>query len=115
MKKLIGSFVFFIIISFGAVAQKSEVFNTPDGAIRGYDPVAYFKENKAVKGDKKFSFSWNAADWYFSNQKNLELFKTDPEMYAPQYGGYCAYGLADGHKAPTDPQAWTITDGKLYL
>jgi YHS domain-containing protein len=115
MKKFIGSLLFFLILSFGALAQKSEVFNTTDGAIHGYDPVAYFKESKAVMGDRKYSVTWNSAVWYFSNQKNLELFKADPQLYAPQYGGYCAYGLAEGHKAPTDPQAWTIADGKLYL
>ena len=115
MKKFIGSLLFFLILSFSALAQKSEVFNTTDGAIHGYDPVAYFKESKAVMGDRKYSVTWNSAVWYFSNQKNLELFKADPQLYAPQYGGYCAYGLAEGHKAPTDPQAWTIADGKLYL
>ena len=115
MRKLFGSFLFFLILAFSASAQKSEVFNTSNGAIHGYDPVAYFKESKAVKGNEKYSISWNSATWYFANQKNLELFKADPQMYAPQYGGYCAFGLATGHKAPTDPQAWTITDGKLYL
>lgn len=115
MNKMFGSLVFFLILSVAVKAQKSEVFNTSDGAIHGYDPVAYFNEHRPVKGDKKFVLSWNSADWYFVNQKNLELFKLNPKMYAPQYGGYCAYGLADGHKAPTDPQAWTIVNGKLYL
>ena len=105
----------FMILSFGVRAQKSEVFNTSDGAIHGYDPVAYFNEHKPEKGDKKYSLSWNSATWYFASQNNLDLFKQNPNMYAPQYGGYCAYGLADGHKAPTDPQAWTIVNGKLYL
>ena len=115
MQKWIGSLLFFLILSSAALAQKSEVFNTTDGAIRGYDPVAYFKMSKAEMGNRKYSVTWNSAIWYFSNQKDLELFKADPQLYAPQYGGYCAYGLAEGHKAPTDPQAWTIVDGKLYL
>ncbi|MEO6315738.1 MAG: YHS domain-containing (seleno)protein [Chitinophagaceae bacterium] len=97
-------------------AQQSAVFSSAaEGAIHGYDPVAYFKESKAVKGDKKYSFTWNTATWYFANPENLEAFKATPEKFAPQYGGYCAYGLADGHKAPTDPEAWLIADGKLYL
>lgn len=103
------------VISLAAVAQKSEVFNPSDGAIHGYDPVAYFKENKPVKGDKKYSYSWKSANWYFASQQNLDAFKANPVMYAPQYGGYCAFGLANGHKATTDPDAWLISDGKLYL
>lgn len=106
---------FLLFLSFTILAQKSPVFNPADGAIHGYDPVAYFKDSKPVKGDKKYSFTWNTATWYFANEKNLEAFRTDPGKYAPQYGGYCAYGLAGGHKAPTDPQAWLIADGKLYL
>ena len=105
----------FLFISIAALAQKSEVFNSPDGAIHGYDPVAYFKESKPVKGDKKYSLSWNSANWYFASQQNLDAFKANPGMYAPQYGGYCAYGLANGHKATTEPDAWLISDGKLYL
>jgi YHS domain-containing protein len=115
MKKVMFAMSFSLFICIGSFAQKSEVFSGSDGAIHGYDPVAYFSEHKPVKGDKKYSLSWESATWYFSNVKNLELFKANPHMYAPQYGGYCAYGLAKGHKASTDPQAWTIVDGKLYL
>ena len=105
----------FLLSMLTIFAQKSEIFNPSNVAIHGYDPVAYFKENKPVKGDAKFSSSWKGASWYFSNQQNLDAFKASPEKYAPQYGGYCAFGLAGGHKAPTSPQAWTITGGKLYL
>ena len=115
MFKIIGSLTFLLMLSFAVNAQKSEVFVTGDGAIHGYDPVAYFNEHKPVKGDIKYNLVWNSATWYFMNQKNLDLFKMNPPMYAPQYGGYCAYGLADGHKASTDPEAWTIVNGKLYL
>jgi len=116
MKKVIVSMGFLLCVSLGVLAQKSAVFIAPEGgAIHGYDPVAYFKESKAVKGDKKFSYTWNSADWYFASQQNLDTFKASPEKYAPQYGGYCAYGMADGHKAPTEPEAWLIADGKLYF
>lgn len=115
MKKVFVSMSFLFFMSLAVLAQKAEVFSPSEGAIHGYDPVAYFKESKPVKGDKKYSLSWNAATWYFTSQQNLEIFKMNPQMYAPQYGGYCAYGLANGHKAPTDPQAWLIADGKLYL
>ena len=104
-----------MLIGIASHAQKAEVFSTSSGAIRGYDPVAYFKVGKPVMGDPKISFHWHDADWYFSNQENLNSFKTSPEKYAPQFGGYCAYGVSDNHKAPTDPDAWTIVDDKLYL
>lgn len=114
MKKVIVT-AFFAVSATVLFAQKSEVFKSSGKAIRGYDPVAYFTEGKAVKGSEKLSFHWNDADWYFSSTQNLNSFSKDPGKYAPQYGGYCAYGLSEGHKAPTDPDAWTIVDGKLYL
>ncbi|MEO6540755.1 MAG: YHS domain-containing (seleno)protein [Ferruginibacter sp.] len=97
------------------LAQKAEVFSTSAGAIRGYDAVEYFKQNKAVKGSPQNVYSWKNAKWYFATKENLENFKATPEKYEPQYGGYCAYGLSEGHKAPTDPNAFTIVNGKLYL
>ncbi len=96
-------------------AQKSPVFEQAGKAIQGYDPVAYFTEAKPVLGKDEFVYNWNNTNWYFASQQNLDSFKMNPEKYAPQYGGYCAYGLSDGHKAPTSPDAWTIVNGKLYL
>lgn len=115
MKKVLMSFLIVVVTSASLCAQKSATFIESGKAIRGYDPVAYFTAGKPVKGNENFKFSWNHADWYFSSQQNLDLFKSNPEKYAPQYGGYCAYGLSDGHKAPTDNNAWTIVNDKLYL
>ena len=115
MKKLLLLTGIVLSMTVSALAQKSPVFTTSDGAIRGYDAVAYFKEGKPVKGDAKFAYTWKDAKWLFSSQKNLDLFKANPDQYAPQYGGYCAYGCSQGHKASIDPQAWTIVNGKLYL
>ena len=115
MKKEILVSVFFIASVASLFAQKAEVFNPSEKAIRGYDPVAYFTEGKSVKGNDNLTFHWKDANWYFSSTENLNLFTKNPEKYAPQYGGYCAYGMSEGHKAPTDPDAWTIVDGKLYL
>ncbi|GAC1432937.1 MAG: YHS domain-containing (seleno)protein [Chitinophagaceae bacterium] len=115
MKKIFVSVSSLVFLTLSIFAQPSAVFNPSDGAIHGFDPVAYFKESKPVKGDKRYVLLWNSATWYFYNQQNLDLFKSNPEKFAPQYGGYCAYGLANGHKAPADPQAWTIAGGKLYL
>lgn len=93
-----------------------KIYKTKEGiAIKGYDPVAYFTESKAVMGDKMFSYKWSGADWHFTNEKHLSMFKENPEKYAPCYGGFCAYGVSDDHLSSTDPTAWTIVDGKLYL
>ena len=98
-----------------AASSQPPVFSTSDGAIRGYDTVAYFTDSRAVRGQKEFKYSWDGADWYFSMQENLDQFKSDPESYAPQYGGYCAFAMSKGAYASGDPEAWTIHDGKLYL
>lgn len=115
MNKLIGIVSIVLLLGVNAVAQKSEIFIQSGKAIRGYDPVAYFTESKPVKGNEQLVYKWNNANWYFSSQENLDRFKANPEKYAPQYGGYCAYGLSNGYKAPTDADAWTIENGKLYL
>lgn len=84
-------------------------------AIRGTDPVAYFTEGKAVKGDSQFESEWQGATWRFASAENQQLFEQDPEAYAPQYGGYCAKAMAEGNVVSIDPEAWKIVDGKLYL
>jgi YHS domain-containing protein len=88
----------------------------PDNvAIKGYDTVAYFTEGQPVRGSSEFSHMWNDAEWHFANAANRDLFASNPEQYAPQFGGFCANGLSKGKKVVADPTAWTIVDGKLYL
>ncbi len=84
-------------------------------AIYGYDTVAFFTENKAVKGNKKITHEWRGAEWHFSSEANRDMFKADPVKYAPQYGGYCAYAMSDGRLVGIDEDAFTIHEGKLYL
>ncbi|WP_237487070.1 YHS domain-containing (seleno)protein [Vibrio hippocampi] len=84
-------------------------------AIKGYDPVAYFTQSKPVKGDSDYQYQWNGANWRFSSEQNLQAFKAEPEKYAPQYGGYCAWAVSQGYTAKIDPDAWSIENGKLYL
>jgi len=114
MKKLIVLTCLLFTVSL-AHAQKSAIFCTSGKAIKGYDPVAFFKEAKPVKGADSLSYTYNDAIWLFSSSENLAAFKNSPEKYIPQYGGYCAYGMADGHKAPTQTDTWTIVDSKLYF
>ncbi len=84
-------------------------------AIAGYDPVAYFTEGNAVEGKGDFTAKWMGANWRFASAANRDLFVATPENYAPKYGGYCAYAVAQNSTASIDPTAWTILDGKLYL
>ena len=85
-------------------------------AIKGYDPVAYFTEKRAVKGNKQYAYNWLGASWYFSSAANKQKFVQSPVAYAPQYGGYCSIGMSLGQKSgDVDPEAWTIINGKLYL
>lgn len=84
-------------------------------AIRGYDPVAYFSENTPVKGKEEFTTNYSGAKWLFSSKEHLNLFKSNPEKYAPQYGGYCAYGVAVDNLVSIEPDKFTIINGKLYL
>lgn len=84
-------------------------------AVKGYDPVAYFVEGKPVKGSGKYAHKWMGAKWHFSSAENRDSFAKNPEKYAPQYGGYCAYAVSQGATADIDPHVWKIVNGKLYL
>lgn len=99
-----------------AFAGQSPV-NTLDGgvAIKGYDPVAYFSEGAPRQGKAAFSAQHGGATWYFASAENKARFEADPAKYTPAYGGYCAYGVAQGYLVKIEPDAWAIRDGKLYL
>jgi len=84
-------------------------------AIRGYDPVAYFESGKPTPGNGYHTATHHGVTYLFARKEHQEKFNANPEKYAPQYGGYCAYGVAVGKKFYTDPTAWKIVDGKLYL
>ncbi len=84
-------------------------------AIQGYDTVAYFTDNKAIKGKGEFQHDWRDALWQFASATNRDLFAANPDRYSPQFGGYCALGIAAGEVSDVDPKAFTIVDGKLYL
>ncbi|NKB65764.1 MAG: YHS domain protein [Candidatus Latescibacteria bacterium] len=84
-------------------------------AIHGYDTVAYFTQSKPVPGTPQYSFKWQQATWFFATPEHRDQFKKEPQKYAPQYGGYCAYAISNNSTAKIDPQAWTIVADKLYL
>ena len=84
-------------------------------AIKGHDPVAYFTDGAAVRGDASITADHDGATYHFASAANRDTFVADPARYAPQYGGYCAYAVANGYTAAIDPEAFTVVDDKLYL
>ncbi len=84
-------------------------------AISGYDAVSYFKLGEPVKGNPDITLMWKGATWRFASEENRDRFERNPRAFAPQFGGYCAYAMATGLLSSTDPHAWQIVDGKLYL
>lgn len=114
MKTFLAALVFVLMIT-QTWAQTSSYYNTKGIAINSYDPVSYFTEQKPVMGSKDFNYSWNGVTWYFKNAANRDAFKSNPEKFSPQFGGFCAYGVSENHKSPTDPAAFTIVEDKLYL
>jgi YHS domain-containing protein len=85
-------------------------------AIQGYDPVAYFDQNKAVKGKAAHAVVYDGITYHFSSPQNMESFRGEPLKYEPQYGGWCAYAMgATGEKVAVDPETYKVVDGKLFL
>ncbi len=109
--------VAFVAAVTGSVPEPSTdpIFAAGGAAIRGYDPVAYFTDSWPVRGSPQFTYEWNGATWLFASAEHLTQFAANPDRFAPQYGGYCAWGVNFGYTASTDPNAWAIRDGKLYL
>ena len=114
MQRILVGLAMLLVIPL-AIAGKPAVFSTDDGAIRGYDPVAYFTAGAPARGSDEYTAEWQGATYHFANAGNQARFQQNPAAYAPQYGGYCAYAVSQGATASTDPEAWTIVDGKLYL
>lgn len=96
-------------------ALAGEYFEKDGVAIGGYDPVAYFTEMKPVKGSPEFHAEYEGSTFYFAAASHRNAFVSNPAKFAPQYGGFCAFGMAKGYKAAIDPAAFTVVGDKLYL
>ena len=99
----------------GIVSGSANKVDADNVAIKGYDTVAYFTKGQPTKGNSEFVFAWNGAQWRFASAAHRDMFASNPERYAPQFGQLCSMGLAFGKRAVADPEAWKIVDGKLYL
>jgi YHS domain-containing protein len=118
---LYGICVIFVALGIGGAltvrGQSSpRAFNNDKGAaLQGYDVVAYFTQNAAVKGNQAFTHAWNGLQWRFASSQNRDAFAKEPERYVPAFGGYCAYGVSRGYAVDIDPEAFAVVDGSLYL
>lgn len=98
-----------------AAAQNTSPIAGQRVALKGYDPISYFTGGKPEKGSSEFTFAFDDTTYWFKNAEHRQKFAADPERYAPQFDGFCALQLSRGLKVEADPEAWTITNGKLYV
>ena len=100
-----------------AYADKDPIYTAKRSnlALQGYDTVSYFTLGEPTKGNAEYATTYNGAEFRFASEENLNLFLANPTQYAPQYGGYCAWAVAQGKTAKGDARRWAIVDDKLYL
>ncbi|MCI5073302.1 YHS domain protein [bacterium] len=116
--KKIGFVLFFLSLLFNAIHANASVayYQSKGIFIDGYDPVAYIKQNKAIKGQKKFQHHHEGTVIYFSSKANQQAFLSNPDVFLPQYKGWCAYAMADsGDLVEIDPKSFKVINGKIYL
>ena len=83
---------------------------------KGYDVVAYFTEGQPLPGNAAHTHDHGGVTWRFVSARHRDLFKAEPAKYLPQYGGFCAWGVAQGRLFDVDPvNGWKVVDGKLFL
>ena len=115
MKKLLVALMLFCTLSTIATAKDLLNLNGNDVAIQGYDPVAFFTDNRPMKGNPEFQSEYRGAKYYFVSAEHKATFDREPAKYEPQFGGYCAYGASRGRKAPIKIEAWQVVNGRLLM
>ena len=115
MKKVAFLLAIAMLLSTAALAKNLVNVDKNGLAIKGYDPVAYFTDNKPVMGSQQFQSSYNGATYYFASAEHKRLFDAEPQKYAPQFGGYCAYGASKNKTVPIKPSAFEVLNGRLLL
>jgi YHS domain-containing protein len=127
MKKIIITIAVVVVagLAAGYFFLKEPVFKASEGfltnvnnkgvIIEGYDPVAYFTDNKPIMGKPEFSEHYEGGTYWFASKEHHDLFKVNPGKYAPQYGAFCGYAVSVGKLRPVDPTIYQIENGRLIL
>ena len=115
MKSLFSAFLLLMVLSTVASAKELQNLDHNGVAIQGYDPVAFFTDNRPVKGNAQFQSEYRGAKYYFASSENKATFDKEPAKYEPQFGGYCAYGVTHSTRAPIKIEAWQIVNGRLLM
>ena len=118
LARLIGTVLAAAMLLFSGIANADNppvMIDEAGLALKGYDTVAYFSDGQPQPGRAEFSHQWNGATWLFTSAEHRDAFAAEPERYAPQFGGYCAFAVSKSHVQKADPTIWSIVDGKLYL
>ena len=115
MKNLFVAAALFVALSGIGFAKELKNLDKNGVAIQSYDPVAFFTDNRPVKGSSQFQSEYRGAKYYFATAEHKAAFDNDPAKYEPQFGGYCAYGASQGHPAPIKIEAWQIVNGRLLM
>jgi len=115
MKNLFVALILFSALSTISVAKELNNLDRNGVAIQGYDPIAFFTDSRAVRGNSQFQSAYGGAKYYFASAEHKAAFDKEPAKYEPQFGGYCAYGASQGHKVPIKIEAWQIVNGRLLM
>jgi len=115
MKNLFLALLLFTAATSFAASKQLLNLDRSGVAIQGYDPVAFFIDQKPIKGSPQFQSDYNGAKYYFASAEHKTLFDKEPAKYEPQFGGYCAYGVSHGARAPIKIEAWQIVNGRLLM
>jgi YHS domain-containing protein len=117
MKTIHHAVLFIIFSALTATAFAGGAMNVDSNGIgiQGYDPVAFFTDGKPILGQEQFHSSYHDVTYRFASAEHQQMFEKDPAKYEPQFGGYCAYGVTQGHLAPIKVDAFEIVDGRLLM
>ena len=115
MRAVVATLMILASLSTVALAKELNNLDRNGVALQGYDPVAFFTDNRPVRGDQQFQAQFHGATYYFASAEHKATFKKDPAKYEPQFGGFCAFGASRGKAVPIKIEAWQIVNGRLLM
>ena len=115
MRTAVVTVLMLAAMAVGASAKELNNLDRSGFALQGYDPVAFFTDNRPVRGDQQFQAQFHGATYYFASAEHKATFEKEPAKYEPQFGGFCAYGTSRGKTVPIKIEAWQIVNGRLLM